>query len=403
MRRQFVTPLVIVLLMLTGASRAIERSRISDLYKWKPQDIYPSAEKWEADVKAIRANLDKLAAFRGQFAGPEAKDPIGSLISFNRLSEETGQKLDLTDGYVSYSFDVNLGDQTWAGREQTLMDVYSEFGQKLAWEEPELLQIPRDTLMKWVDANKELQPYRKPYEDLYALAEHTLSEPEERVLALSSKLDGVPSKVFGKLTDVDMRYDSIRDENGQRVEVTDAGWTSWRIHQDRRVREDYFKSVWAQYDKYGNTFAEIMAGNINKDIFLTKARKYQSTLDRAMSQTFIPEAVYTNLVSTTRQNTAPFHRYDAIRKRLLKVDHYRHWDYYVSLVPEDETRYAWEQGVAMVQDALKPLGAQYVKDIGIALDPKNGSVDPYASQGKRGGAYSGGAYHVHPFMLFNFD
>jgi oligoendopeptidase F len=403
MRRSLCFLLLTAWIVLPGASSAIERSKIDKLYTWRTSDIYPNLEKWDADVKAVRADIDKLAQFKGKFAGPDAKDPLKSLIEFNKLSEEAEKKLDLVGSYVSYSHDVDLADQDWSGREQTLTDIYTDFGQKLAWEEPELLQIPRETMMKWVDQNPELQSYRKQYEDMYALQAHTLSEPEERILALSGKIIGTPGNVFEKFTDVDMRYDSIRDESGKLVEVSDAGWTSWRVHQDRRVREDYFKSVWAQYDKYGNTFAEIMAGQINKDMYLTDARHYKSTLDRAMSQSFIPEAVYTNLVATTRKNTEPLHKYDALRKRLLKVDHYRHWDYYVSLVPEDETRFKWEDAVAKVKDALQPLGAEYIKNISYALDAKNGWVDPFASQGKRGGAYSGSAYGIHPFMLFNFD
>lgn len=403
MRRFVWILLLTALIVLPGASFAIERSQIDKLYTWKTSDIYPNIEKWEADVKALRADIDKLAAFKGQFAGPEAKDPANSLIEFNKLGEEAEKKLDRVGSYVSYSHDVDLADDAWSGREQTLMDLYTDFGQKLAWEEPELLLIPRETMMKWVDEHPELKPYRKEYEDMYALQEHTLSEAEERILALSGRITGTAANVFEKFTDVDMRYDSIRDESGKLVEASDAGWTSWRVHQDRRVREDYFKSVWTQYEKYGNTFAELMAGNINKDIYQTKARKYKNTLERAMTRSFIPEAVYVNLVNTTRKNAAPLHKYDALRKRLLKVDHYRHWDYYVSLVPEDETRFKWEESVAKVTAALHPLGAEYVKDISYALDPKHGWVDPYASQGKRGGAYSGSAYGVHPFMLYNFD
>ena len=388
---------------VTGIAMGIERKDIPELYRWDANDIYPGVEQWEADVKALRADIDKLAAFKGRFAGPETKDPAQSLIEFNTLMEVAAKKLDLVYSYVSYSHDVDLAAAEWSGREQTLVTLYTDFGQKLAWEEPELLLIPRETLLGWVDQHPELQPYRKEYEDMYALQEHTLSEPEERILALSGKITGTAANIFEKFTDVDMRYDSIRDENGNLMEVTDAGWTSWRVHQDRRVREDYFKSVWAQYDKYGNTFAEMMVGNVNKNMYLTKARKYKNTLDRALSPSFIPTDVYVNLVSTTRKNTAPLHKYDAIRKRMLKVDHYRHWDYYVSLVKEDESRFTWEQGVDKVKEALVPLGPQFINDIGVALDPQNGGVDPYASQGKRGGAYCGSAYGVHPYMLYNFD
>ena len=402
--RRLLFLMFVIMGVWTMAASAVERDKIKDLYKWKPEHIYSSVAKWEADMKAIRTGVDELAAYKGKFAGAEAKDPVKSLIAFNKLSEALEAKLERVAVYVSFNFHVNMGDPDWSGRQQRIGDMFTDFGQKLAWVEPELLTIPRETMVQWVDQNPELASYRKRYEDMYALEEHTLSEPEEKLLALSGKITGTSGDVFSKFTDVDMRFGWILDENGDSVEVTDAGWTSWRTHSDRRVREDYFKAVWNEYDKYGNTFAALMAGNIKKDIFLATARNYPSTLNRAMKQSFIPEAVYTTLVETTRKNTAPLHKYDAIRKRMLGVDHYRHWDYYVSLVQEgDEQRYTWEQGVEMVADALHPLGTQYVKDVQMALDPKNGWSDVYASQGKRGGAYSSSAYGVHPYMLYNFD
>jgi oligoendopeptidase F len=113
--------------------------------------------------------------------------------------------------------------------------------------------------------------------------------------------------------------------------------------------------------------------------------------------------VYENLVKTTRANLAPMHKYNEIRKRVLGVDHLRDWDYYVGLAAGEEKRYSWEQAVAMVADALTPLGTEYLKDIRYALDPHNGWVDAYANDGKRGGAYSASTYGVHPYMLYNFD
>ncbi|MDD5088592.1 MAG: M3 family metallopeptidase, partial [bacterium] len=78
-------------------------------------------------------------------------------------------------------------------------------------------------------------------------------------------------------------------------------------------------------------------------------------------------------------------------------------DYYVSLIDADETRYTWENAVAMISDALKPLGDEYIRDITHGLAPESGWVDAFASDGKRGGAYSSSCYGVHPYMLFNFD
>jgi oligoendopeptidase F len=256
---------------------------------------------------------------------------------------------------------------------------------------------------KYVAENPELEPYRKTYDDLYLKQAHVLTEPEERIIALSGNATGVSGEVYGKLTDVDMRWGWILDENGDSVEVNDATWVAYRTNNDRRVRRNLFNTLFTGYGNYGTTMAALMSGNVMKNVYYSRARKYETTLQAALFNNFIPEPVYINLVETTRKNAAPLHKYNYVRKRIMGVDTLRHWDYYAGIVDLPEDRYTWEQGVAMVVDALKPLGTKYTTDITTGLNPGSGWVDIYTNRNKRGGAYSGGCYGVHPFMLYNFD
>jgi|GEM_PF-611128 len=386
------------------AGAAKTRSDIPDKYKWRTADIYPNVDAWQKDYDFIQQNLDALASYKGKFAGPEAKDPAKALIEFNKLSETINAKFEKVWIYTARNYHVDMANSQWKGMLQKCQILGIDYGDKLAWVNPELLTIPQAAMHKYIEANPELEAYRKSYDDLYLQQEHVLSEPEEKILALSGNITGTASDVFGTFTDTDMRFGYIVDENGDSVEVTDSGWVTWRTNKDRRVREDYFKAIWNTYNQYGNTFAALMNGNIMKDVYLTKARGYENTLDRALSGDFIPTYVYENLVNTTRANEKPLHKYNELRKKGLGLDHYRHWDYYVSMINyEDDKRYSWEDGVKMVVQYLAPMGEKYVADITWALDPKNGCVDPFTHKAKCGGAYSGGCYSVHGYMLFNFD
>ena len=395
--------LMVVFVASVFAGAAKERSEIPDIYKWKTQDIYATLDDWQKDFDFISEKLDELAAFKGTFAGEKATEPAQSLIEFNRLSEQISIKFERVWTYVMYNYNTDLSNSDWIGKQQMLYGLWVNYGEKLAWMDPEILEIPYESMMKYIDATPELEAYRKTYDDLYKQQEHVLTEPEESILALSGNITGTSSDVFGQLTDADMKFGYILDENGDSVEVTDAGWVTWRTNMDRRVREDYFKAVWDTYDSFGSSISALMNGNIKKDMYLTRARKYESTLHRAMDGSFVPVEVYYNLIETTRANAAPFHKYNEIRKRVLGVDNYRHWDYYVSIIGAPEKRYNFEEAVDMITEALKPMGKQYIKDIKYGLNPKNGWVDVYTHTGKRGGAYSSMSYGIHPFMLYNFD
>jgi len=404
--RNLLFALVAVLMLgsVLYAADMPKRSEIPDEYKWKPEDIYATIDDWEADFTFLESKLDEVVSYKGTFAGDKATDPAKSLIAFNKLTEELMPIVERLWVYVMFNYHVDLSNSQWAGRQQRIQTLYVDFSSRMAWYDPEILKIPQETMHRYIDQNPELEPYRKTYDDLYAQQAHVLSEPEEQILALSGNITGTASDVFGKLTDVDMKFGYIEDENGEDVEVTDAGWTSWRVNKNRATREAYFKKLWEGYQGMGTTIAALMNGNIKKNVYLQRARKYDNTLQAALDGNFIPEEVYINLVETTRANLEPLHKYNEIRKRVLGVDHYRHWDYYVSLADMPEERYQWNQAADMIFAALKkPLGKQYIKDIKVALDTKNGWVDVYANANKRGGAYSSSCYGVHPYMLFNFD
>jgi len=405
MTRRLMLAVLLASLLTTRlpAAFAVERSRIDDRYQWKPEHIFATLADWEAALRHVRFGLDSLAAFKGSFAGENAADPAPRLIAFNLLNERISILLEQVEAYCSYHFHVDMSNPAWVGRDQQVQDLYVLQQEKLAWLHPELLRIPQATLMGWVDQSPALQPYRKTYEDMYLLQEHVLSEPEEHILALAGNITGSAADVYSKMTNVDMRWGRIVDENGDTVQVTDEGWTGWRYHPDRRVREAYFNALFSGYRDYENTIAALMATNLKKNVFLARSRKFDNTLQAALTSVFVPEQVYVNLVQTTRTHAAPFHQYEAVRKRVLGFDTCYHWDYYVSLATENEARYTWEQAAAMVEEGLKPLGQQYVADVTHGLDARSGWVDVYANDNKRGGAYSSSTYGVHPYMLFNFD
>ncbi len=406
MNRKSIFLIFAVLFVLVSAAlagEAVKRSEIPDRYKWKPEHIYANLDEWQKDFDYLKSRMDDLVAFKGTFAGDKATDPAKSLIEFNKLTEELWPIIERLWNYVMFNYHVDLSNPQWSGLQQQIQMLYVDFMSKMAWYEPEVLKIPQETMHKYIEENPELEPYRKTYDDLYAQQAHVLSEPEERILALSQNITGTASDVFGKLTDVDMKFGFIVDEKGDTVEVTDSGWTSWRVNKNRDIRKAFFEKLWSGYDQFGTTLAALMNGNIKKNIYIQKARHYDNTLQAALDGSFIPEEVYINLVEATRANVGPLHKYNEIRKRVLGVDHYRHWDYYVSLAEQEERRYTWDEATAIVFDALKPLGKQYVSDIQIALNPDNGWVDVFANENKRGGAYSSSCYGIHPYMLFNFD
>jgi oligoendopeptidase F len=61
----------------------------------------------------------------------------------------------------------------------------------------------------------------------------------------------------------------------------------------------------------------------------------------------------------------------------------------------------WDTAKKMAIEALRPLGEDYMSHFAEGLE--SGWIDVYSNRGKRGGAYSWGAYATHPYILLNYN
>ncbi|WP_248490687.1 M3 family metallopeptidase, partial [Staphylococcus aureus] len=119
---------------------------------------------------------------------------------------------------------------------------------------------------------------------------HVLSEAEEALLAEASEVMSASSNTFGMLNNADLKFPSIKGEDGEEVEITHGRYIQFLESDDRRVREDAFKAVYETYGKYKNTFASTLSGAVKRNNFNARVRKYDSARQAALSNNNIPEA-----------------------------------------------------------------------------------------------------------------
>src|SRR5699024_1540866 len=183
--------------------------------------------------------------------------------------------------------------------------------------------------------------------------------------------------------------------------VTHGRYSTFLDSKDRRVREDAFKAVYETYGKFQNTFAATLTGNIKKDNFIAKVRKYDSARQAALSNNHIPEDVYDNLVEAVNEKLPLLHRYTELRKKVLGVDELHMYDLYTPLVTDVEMKVPYEEAQQYLLKGLEPLGSDYQEILkeGFA----NRWVDVEENKGKRSGAYSSGTYGTNPYILMNWQ
>ncbi len=259
--------------------------------------------------------------------------------------------------------------------------------------------LPREKLDSWLRTDK-LGLYQHYFDNLFRLQKHILPPRDEELLAMSSKATGASATTFGMLTNTELRYRTIKDADGNDIKVTVPVYYDLIYSKDRRVRRAVYLALHESYLDVKNTLASTLAGAMQRDWFYAKARGYDSSLQAALDEENLPTEVYHNLVDTINKNLPLLHRYTALRKKILKVDELHPYDLYVSLVDAPEKRYTYEDGVKLVETNLEPMGTEYVDALKHGFQSR--WIDIFENKGKRSGAYCGGPYLVHPYVLLNF-
>ena len=371
------------------------RAEIPDRFKWNLNDIFESWDAWQAAYAELERGIDKYAQLKGSLSrGTE------QLLAAFRLSEQLGQLAYKVWYYPSLLYDTDQRDNTVNARRQQVQILFARWKQAESWFNPELLQIPLETIRTWMDSNPDLAVYRFAIEDLYRQQEHVLDEAGERLMSLASRLASSPNDSYWALSTADAKFPTITLSTGESVTVSYGQYRA--ILATRREQADREKAFVALHETYKaslNTYATLYNGVCQRDWFQARARGYQTTLEAALHGDNIPPSVVENLIETTRNGVAPLRRYHQLRRRVLRVPSYHVYDFSIPLVTFDK-KYAYEDVLDWIVDAVAPLGPEYQARMREGFS--GGWIDVYENDGKRSGAYSAPVYGTHPYMLLNY-
>ncbi len=373
-----------------------ERHEIDSRYQWRTEDIYPTVDAWEADFQQVQQWMQELEQFRGNL-GKDAQTLLACLTLRDKIDETLG-RLYL---YAGLKSDEDTRNTTLQALRDRVMGLSVKFNEASAFIHPEILAIPEETLWQYVDSTPDLAVYRHYLEDLLRTRPHVLPPEQERLLAMAGDIAQGPYTIFSMFNNADIKFPSITDEEGNRVEITKGRYSKFMESRDRRVRRAAYHAFYGTYQKWLNTLAATLSTGIKRDVFYARARRYNSALEAALDGDNIPVQVYDNVVSTINANLAPLHRYMAYRRKRLGLKRLQPYDLFVPLTESLRWEIPYDEAQNILLEALAPLGDTYLAALKEGLN--SGWIDVYENQGKRAGAYSWSTYGVHPFVLLNYQ
>ena len=286
-----------------------------------------------------------------------------------------------------------------AGFAESLVVKYSS---AIAFFEPEILSLSSEYINDCIKNEHELTRYEFFFRKLLREKEHILSHELEVLLAQVGELTSVPENAFTLLTDADLKFPDIEDENGNSVELTEERWYRFSRSKNRDVRKNAFLGIYGTYEKYKNSISALYAGSVKGDVFYSKTRKYKNSLDRALFGENVPEDVYDHVVETAKSYSPKLmYRFVDLKKKILGLDEFHYYDLNAPISNEPENEIKFDEAVEIALKALAPLGEEYISDFKKGISER--WIDIYENKGKRKGAYSWGSYGTNPYVLLNYD
>ena len=387
---------VLIVLSLSGALFAAERSEIDPKLKWDLAKIYPSLEAWAAAKADVEKALPGLAKLQGTMASsPDALLKVVSTVA------DIDQKVARISTYASMNYDLDQRLGEAQKRNQQADQLRDAFAAAVAWVRPEILSLGADKLRSYVTALPALAPYRQPLEDVIRRAAHTRDSEAEELIARAGSMASAGANIRTIFTNADMPYPDVKLSTGETVRMDASAYTQYRAVTNRDDRMKVFEAFWTRYGDFTRTLATSLNAEVQTHVFQKDVRKFDSCLEAALFSDNIPVKVYTQLLDDVHRNLPTLHRYLKLRKRIMGVDSLGYEDLYAPIVSKYDRTFSPEEAMDLTLDAVTPLGAEYKEALRRGFH-EDGWIDWLPSTGKRSGAYSTMVYGLQPFQLQNF-
>ena len=303
------------------------RNEIDDKYKWDLTTIYKSDDEWQKDFDKAKEDMLKISDYKDNFLS--SSDKLYKFLKYDKKIDRLISKLYY---YAHLNFDVDTGNDKYKEMFNKTRDLLNKYNELTSFVVPYILKSDYSVFEKYYEENPVLLEYKFQIDNIYRFKKHTLDEEKEKMLSSFSNLLSNPEDTFATLTDTDLKFGTIKDENNNECEFNESNYSLYIKSKDRRVRKDAFNLLLEKYSEFKNTIASTFSGNVESNIVVSKIKNYDSAINSALFSDNIDTSVYDNLINVVNSNMNVIYKYYDLKKKVLKLDELHLYDVYVELI-----------------------------------------------------------------------
>ena len=296
--------------------------------KWDLTRIYKTKELWLNDVKSLHDDALAIQKYQGKLNNKQ------SFKEFLALDMALDMKLSKCYCYASMSYDLNQKDTENQEMYATIFSAYNEVIALTSFVSPELISNGKEVVEGWLDEDTKCYSYF--VDKLFRNEAHVLDGKTEGYLANYNQALGSFNLLYDQLAVSDNHSTMVKLSDGKEIEVNES---NFRLYLEELENQDdrrlVFEAVFKFYFDHKSTFAGIYNGIMQSEMAEAKTRGYSSILESHLFGNNIPTDVFTALIKTTRENTAPIKKYYNLRKKYFKLEKIHTYDRFLQLAKSD--------------------------------------------------------------------
>lgn len=367
------------------------------LPEWNTADFFsgPDDSRYQQIVARIVSGTIAVTDRKSVFvSGALSMPELATFFSnWNRVVED----IELVHAWTTFRYHRDTNDAAAKSFLETATRAVADWHAAFVWITSGIQQWSAD-YAKQVTSAVELAPYHWMITQTQLLKPHTLSDGEERVIALKR---ATSHEGWSRLRlELENKQDpGTMTVDGKEMQIKVSGQIlthhadpAVRLEAHQRIKEAFAPQI----DIYAHAYQQVVGDYETESRNL---RGYASGMHREVTESAIPEGAVETMLAEIESRHDLFRRFYAIKKKMLKIPELTSADIYAPLPGEDGKR-SYDQAWHDVRSALTAFSSNYAGQT--ELFATNSWIDVPVKATKYKGAYCWGAPD-HPYLLLNFE
>ncbi len=368
----------------------MKREEIEEKYKWGIEKIYKTEEDFYKDFNEVKEKIKDIERFKSTFL-----NDVDSFVEFMEYSEKIDRKIEKMYTYSHLSVDTEPENSEKQSMFANISGLIEEYNNKTVFVQIEVLKNC-EKVLDFVK-NEKAKKYEIAMSKITRLKPHMASDDVEETVALAS----------GALDSSYKTYSNIRPTfkpvivDGKEEFLNEETARVFYRSKDENVRKQAYENLNIEYKKLENVYASTLEGNLKKDVFYAKVKKFKDSLDLATFGDEVDEKLFYMILDNANKKYHSFYvDFLGVLAKLMNKERLDSYDLRYPVVEEIDKKFTIEEAWDIIFEVTKCYGPEYRE---ILEKAKNEHwIDYMPHSGKRHGAYSSGCYDTDPYILMSF-